>query len=296
MTDRPKWITDAKDNYYDGRETLSLETHLQRSTRLLNVLRDGVLPSLTPHKPASILDVGVGLDAHLIKCPYEPYRLAALLESEGRDYRMGIVDKDNDSLADLAARREIFLLQTATGPLFSPKEQQEELAAWKEYLDHTRQNERLIHEPAVGLHLVDWLKDKERMTFFERGIRTARVPAGFRQKLEAGQIPLINGDIAKVDLNAAGHYPYDLVVAQMVFPYLKEEGQKLALFNLVQATEIGGYIVIDNLKLIMPWMSFLFEQQHGGWLNEVKLAELDLRIVHKLPITDTYDFYVLQKS
>lgn len=296
MSDRPKWIIDAARDYYDRQGTASLETNIQSTTPLLSVLSEYVLPTFTPRDKFSILEVGIGQEAHLIRCPYEPYRIAGLLEYHGKDYQIALVDKNKEVLNDVERRRNLFLLQVGQDSYYSSEDIQAEDKAWNEYLSHTNQNERMTYYPTDQLYFAEWLKDHERTNFLARGVRSATIPKGFQRRLEKGQIPLVRGDIATTNINLRGQSPYNLIVTQFVFPYLRENGQKLALYNLAQAVREGGYIVVDELKMIMAWMNFFFKGQYGGWVTDKELGEIGLKDVFQYNYTNTYTIHVLRKQ
>lgn len=290
MSDRPpRWLPD-KSWYQDARRAPSFETNAKRGMRTIGVLQEYVLPFHDRSQPLRILEVGPGLDATWIRCPYEPYAIAALLERNGVPYEMAIVDKDAEVIADIQNRRQLCFLQRRA---YSNGEKE----GWNRYLSLTNQNTSLVHEHFPNIIFQYWVNPSEIEDQLDRGVKVANIPLSFQNGLRDGGIVLLNGDIAIAPIADLPVAPYDFINALFVFSYLSVEGQQLALYNLAQSMRVGANLFIDNFKITFPRMTSMCINKWGsGWATEKEFNDLGLNLVKRDVVSEVYEVLLLKKG
>src|SRR3989344_5814622 len=163
-----------------------VETHFGRGNLPVEVIAQ----EFPRARSLDLLLVGVGYYNNLNLCPYEPYRISALLESKKINYTMTVVDIEKVIIQDLRTRRFIYLPN-----LHFPLDKE----AWAQYLGQTGQQDEYISRQSEGL-LVNagtWLDRRKKL---RNGFRKAAVPKSFVEKLESGDIILVNDDISRTTL------------------------------------------------------------------------------------------------
>lgn len=264
MHKEPKWVTEARANYTGGAGQSYSETDFSRGRIANQILETKVLPA--KEGIVDILLIGVGVDGNPIYGSSEPYRISGFLEAKNRDYRMTIVDKDPSVIDDIQSRKKVFMSNSIIFTDFMYGED------WDSFLKDTKQKGKVVHKVVDGLDLAEnVLKDKKMLAhYLKEGFRAAEVPKQFKNKLESGEISLVNADIANADLSSK--VGFDFVSCPNVLYLLPADGQKLAMYNIAMNTKKGGLILTNDLGYtdnpILP--------RHGGWFTENKQRELGL--------------------
>ena len=260
------WLTQAKEHYKKSQpdSPVRVETNFGRANQSIKVLQEKILP--LNHKP-NILIVGVGNkggDNNPLVCSYSPFVMSAFLEAQGVDFRMSLVDIADTVISDVKTRENLYLTSEYIHE-FSGSEED-----WRNYLNWTKQTERILHEGEEGLVFgyTDSLFPPE--FYLKQGIHAAEVPQGFKEKRKKGEIILIEDDIAVADL---GVNRYDFVELTNVLYHLPTEGQMLAIANIAGSLNEGGLVLVNDIGELAGIPLFA---QVGGWLNEEMLSQVYL--------------------
>jgi hypothetical protein len=281
--EEPMWVTEARSRY-DPSKCLNLpevntETEFTRGFHAIGVLEKKVL--LGSEDTIKLLLVGVGLYAdtgaciygplRTIKCPYEPYTISAFLESQGREYKMLIVDRDKRITEDISKRTKIYIHSQTNGE------------SWSSYLGNTRQSDRTIHKLEDGLNLHEDVLGNDFLLnlYLRQGFKVAYIPESFKEGLEKGDVCILRGDIATADLSTYGKF--DFISCMNIMYILTEDGQKLAMFNLARSLADTGSILINDFEY--GYANPLLPRQ-GGWFDKEKQRELGL-IIDEVMSEDT---------
>lgn len=269
MTCESEWLMEARKQYKTPDDvSVRAETNFSRANQITELLEHKVLPV---NSQPSILLVGVGyLGDHFsnpLKCTYTPFIISAWLESQSVDYRIVTVDIINGIVEDVKRRENLYLASNYL------EDYEDTKADWTKYLEHTRQQDRIIYEQESGLVFIDH-PGFSLESYLQDGIHSAKIPFQFKDKVKAGKISLINDDIATVDLRS---YPkFDLVECANVLYHLPTAGQMLALANISHATNKNGFILVNDFGDYNDGTPLFSEL--GGWLDKEKLEQLGLTI------------------
>ncbi len=279
---RPSWLTDAQ-NFHPRPNLMHLllwdrtYTIPVRGVPLLDVMERRIIPEAPT--PVRILEIGIGKNSLVVASPFEPYWIAALLEHQGIDYSMVLVDKNRNILNDVERRREIFaaLSVSNTDTLLS--------WSWRKYLELTNQPRTITNHPEKELEFVRFGISFLRRPFLpwreiQEGILKASVPAGFTRRIHEKRILFKCSDIATADLEQFGEF--DLIICMNTLYYLPTEGQKLAVFKMSRALSRNGRMLIGDIEDGWGGLQPL-TAPFGGWLNEEKMADLGLSLEEKSP-------------
>lgn len=275
------WLNEAANEYNEQTGPSYTESSFVRGNLSIQLL-DRLLPSLS-HSP-TILLVGLGRSMEPIVCTYEPFRIAAHLQGKGCDYRMTLVDVDQDVVDEVRNRNTLYMPSRLNPGTAS---------AWQKYLKDTEQKEREVREHEQGLVLASYLQNTESAFYYDimgKGISAANVTPQFRQKLENGEISLIHSDIAVADIRPTG--PYDYVEFTNVLYLMSRQGQQLAMANIAFSLAQEGYLLINDIGGYTgePLLS-----RFGGWFDEEKMAQLGLEVDEVLYAEESSETLLLKK-
>jgi hypothetical protein len=253
-------VQEARQRSSEGYNTGNdLTTGIIRGQYALDALETLVNPP--SDRPLRILEVGIGYENDMFKCPndcpYEPYRISSYLEFRGIDYQMVIVDLDERVVEDLKRRTTVYVSSNQLDTF-------RHRPTWEQYLCWTNQEGKswtasVSGQSVRGNELIisdGALATGDAYEFFE----AAAVPSSFRSKMDNGEVVVLQGDVATVDLS--GYDPFDMVVCMNVLYQLDKDGQTLALYNMARALSIGGVLVIDNYDSEELMRELGFRVQH----------------------------------
>lgn len=286
----PGWVIEARKNDL-GLTDCYTDTSFLRVSDVSSVLEKKVLPRRD--SKLNILMVGPGLSTGRVLCSYEPYLVASIIQGQGIDYQMIIVDKNQAVCRDIKGRKQIYV----PADHFDPKAEfgsnfREYDEQWNKYLYNTNQSSREVHELEEGMLLArEFLKNPALLKLVLRdGFKAAEVPSTFREKLRSKDVVVLNDDIATVDLS---NYQFDFVICREVLYHLNQDGQKLAMHNMARAMKQGAYMLMSDggapeWEHVMPG--------HDGWFDEAKQRDLGLVVDSVLDESALHTTLVLKKS
>lgn len=267
MNCESEWLAEARRQYgTPDHVSVRAETNFGRANQVTKLLEKKILPVTTQ---PSILLVGIGIlgdrFSNPLECTYTPFVTAAFLESKGIHYRLVLVDIINSIIEDVKQREHLYITADHLRDYKGTE------TDWKKYLELTKQPDRIIHTQEDGLAFIDRPEFAPK-SYLRSGIHVAKIPSQFKNKIKSGEISLIKGDIATVDLSA---FPkFDLVDCANVLYHLPTAGQMMALSSIGRSTNKGGLILVNdfgNYDDRTPLFSEL-----GGWLSKERLEELGL--------------------
>lgn len=267
MSPELRWLTQAREQYKGQPDThVRVETNFNRANQSIKVLQEKVLPV---NNNPNILLVGVGNKGggeNPLVCSYSPFVLSAYLEAQGIDYGMTVVDIAGTVISDIKTRNNLYLSTEYLSDYLGADEN------WRRYLDWTRQGERVLHEGEEGLVFGYTDPSFPPEFYLKQGVHAAEVPQGFKKKLQAGGVVLIEDDIAVAELGDKG---YDFVECTNVLYHLPTEGQMLAIANISASLNKDGLVLINDIGELAgnPLFATL-----GGWLNEDMLRQVGLTV------------------
>ncbi|HVZ67402.1 MAG TPA: hypothetical protein VG917_04000 [Patescibacteria group bacterium] len=268
MSPEVGWLVAAREQYQTNADTpIRVETNFGRAQKSIDVLRERVLPI---NKTPNILLVGIGYkggDENPLVCTYSPFVISGFLESQGVNYNMSVVDISEEAISEVKNRKSLYLTSISMQELPSTK------SCWEDYLSWTHQVDRVLHEGEEGL-VFGYTDITFPPEYYMRvGIHAAEIPHTFGQKVNSGNIKLIQEDIAIADI---GNDEYDFVDCTNVLYHLPMSGQMLALANISSKLSKDGLILLNDLGTIDR--NPLFEAT-GGWLKTDMLQDIGLKVV-----------------
>ncbi|MBI4162607.1 MAG: hypothetical protein HY513_02900 [Candidatus Aenigmarchaeota archaeon] len=265
MYQEPVWVAEARRAYAPELVETSSETSFGRGQFARKTLSRYVLPRF--EDDINILVVGAGLDTKVVYCPVEPYLISGFLQSKKRDYRMTVIDKDPKVIGDLHERRNVFVADSSVQSIKD---------GWNLLLKYTGQRDDVVHELVEGLEMTPFSNMfGQQQRYFDSGIRRAEIPGSFREKLDSGEVKLMNDDIATADL--LSHGPFDFISCENVLYLISEEGQKLAMHNISRNIRQGGMILFNDFWNGIGSRVLPDSWPYKGWFDKEKQAELGLR-------------------
>lgn len=264
-----EWLVEARKQYKTPDDvSVRAETNLGRANQVTELLERKVLPAVSQ---PSLLLVGVGClgdrFVNPLRCTYTPFVTAAYLDAKHIQYRMVVVDIIDSIIEDVKQREHLYLTHYYFQDYVDTEDD------WKKYLADTGQQERIINSQEEGLVFIEH-PELSLESYLQSGIHTAKIPRQFREKVQSGQITLVNDDIAEVDLS---RYPkFDLVECANVLYHLPTAGQMLALASIARSTNKGGLILVNDFGDYNGGTPLFSET--GGWLSRERLEQLDLAV------------------
>lgn len=284
MSAEISWLTQAREHYKGQPDThVRVETNFDRTNQSIKVLREKVLPV---NNNPNILLIGVGNkggDENPLVCSYSPFIISAYLGAQGVDYIMTVVDISDSVVSDIRTRKNLYLSSEYMSEFLDGGE------GWRNYLDWTKQDERVLHEGEEGLVFGYTDTNLPPEFYLKQGIHAAEIPQGFKNKLQSGKIVLIEDDIAVADLGSKG---YDFVECTNILYHLPIEGQMLAIANIANSLNEGGLVLVNDIGELAGNPLFMLL---GGWLNEDMLRQVGLAVdeitTHKEEIEESRGSY-----
>ena len=294
------WLAEAraKNAISNGEPDLNFETNIARGEREIRII-----DNLPPTGPLNTLLVGLGLGVKDIECPFAPYTIAAHLGwRDNNDYKLTLVDKEPRVIADISGRARLYVTEN------SLVNHPELLEAWKKYLSEAGVKEEIIHERAQepDLRFLDWMEEistdfPSPESYLVEGIHTADIPPMFREKMAIGDIRLLLGDIATVNLPAE---KYDFASCRNVLYLLNPWAQRLAVANLVASVKEGGIVLVNDVgsysgtRLFKrpSFQSVFGSNRNDGWLDEKTADMLGVKIKEFPTEIDSINFLLCKKA
>ncbi len=218
---------------YSERGSHSYKPHFNDSCfgrhYILNPALEEIVSGLS--KKPNVLYVGVGRDdaRFMNSCASGPIELAAMLGYFGKDYRMTILDLNEDNLKQAEEKEEIWLK-----PRRSPRSR---LEMWGNYLRYVGAVQR-------------------RTIRYGDEVLCAEVPQEFRQKIKKNQVSFVRDDIVTMD-PLKKEERYELVHCLNVLVHLgKDELVYAALQNLSGLSADNATLVLDREEnRVLGWNS-----------------------------------------
>lgn len=280
------WVREARQRYESPGilgETNST-TSPQRARPAIETLEQLLSKNPNIRRP-NVLIVGAGKTNGPIICPLVPYIIAGLLESKGLDYAMTVIDLNSQIIGDLRSRTKLFYSTYLTT--------KEDLTSWQNYCGNTGQPFSYLANPdeEKELIVVDRFKGSRPSYSYESfkdKIAVASIPVSFKEKLGAGDIKLVSGDIATIELPKES---FDYADCRFVLYLLSEEGQILALSNMSQSLRIDRYMYIDQFQ---PQRRSPIFVSNKGWLTNQRAEDLGIELVTTNP--QNVDIYTLAQE
>lgn len=283
-------VNAARENYQGmPRWGINYETTPLHGQDSIDILDRFILPATA--RP-NILVVGLGMITRPLVCSaFETFRIAAHLEGRGIDFEMTLVDFDPEVTADVQARTKLYIRKGDYQHSVFYRE------AWDKYLSDTRQDGRCITATEEGVILGkygishEWWEAEH---YLAEGWEVANVPPLFREKLENGQIRVINEDIALADL---GTDAFDYAACVNVLYMVPTEGQQLALANIASSLKLGGRALVNDISGRFGFDLWPMLTRFDGWLEISKLRELGLARDHRYGrSTEESEWMLLRKT
>ncbi len=262
----PQWIWTAANAYRPEDGGDNTQTSFLRGRITMETIRM-ILPDLPPQP--KFLIIGLGLDHESVLCSTQPYRIFSFLQAEKIPGSLTLIDKNPQVVADVRTRTTLYF----PSGLYKNIGLQNLCIAWRQYLRENKLKPRRVTRPEPGLSFSPHVfadngyQSYRPEHFFRSGLWAAPIPPGFTQALTSGRIRIIQTDVA----NVAHPLPKsDYADCCNVLYLLPPPGQQLALWQLTQALNPGGFLLVTDAS-INPVFA-----DKGGWLNPKKLADLHL--------------------
>ncbi len=201
------------------------KVHFNRQFELQPAIRR--YASALPASP-NVMYIGVGkddpdsMDPH---CAWGPFELAAILEGAGKDYKMVVLDMNEENLRQARERTEIFCSVPTDADT-----RDETNILWQRYLADTE------------------LSGRSEITG-RKEYRQAPIPRSFERKKGTGEIVFINGNISTVDLASISpsHLPLQLVHCTNIFIHMRTDEEIIsALRNIYNSMSTGGVLITED--------------------------------------------------
>ena len=247
---KDSWVQTAKANYREHQNQRGGKGVITQTTfgTLFGLMLDSDFKKyLSGKSHVNALIVGPGSSSGAIgRNPYEVYELAAYLEGNNINYDLTVTDLDERILDAVTGKKKFHISPGSAvrgGSVFHN--------VWDEFLSFVGE---------------DKLIESDGRSY------TVKIPDSVEQGLANGKIKTVEADVALMDKLDGG--PYDFVICRNVLYQLPGSGQRLALYNLANLTELGNPLWVNDGQ--NPWMGNRLFSGLGGWLNGAWEDRLDI--------------------
>jgi hypothetical protein len=202
--------------------------------------------SKLPNNP-NILCVGVGMNEERNSSGTLPIELSSILESQGKDYKMTIIDTESRILNMLKNKKEIsfeldYHLSQKSGDLEILIE--DNWNSWVRYLQDTRQE-------IPNLNCL--MKEAHDKGGIEEIALSSKLPSKYVDKIGNGDVSFVCGDVITYDLSSFG--PFDFIHCLNILCHIPSEHGwvntevlDIALNNMIKNLRKGGILLVDDCR------------------------------------------------
>jgi|WetSurMetagenome_2_1015567.scaffolds.fasta_scaffold450798_1 chemotaxis methyl-accepting protein methylase len=249
-----KLISEARQNFQPFEDYKNGQTNFLRGEEDIKMLSEIVIPRLLTKGRTSITVgiIGLGIEAYPVFCTYQPYKIAAFLETTELNPHIVMVDNDKDITAKMFTRKYLYISEKSL-------KDKEIKKAWDRYLFMTRLTDNKIDTQPVDLEFHEVITSgmirASGQDWINKGIRSVNIPSSFKNKINNGDYRIILDDISRVSLPTE----MDYISCINLLYLLPKEGQILAIENMAKALRQGGVLLINDVGakggLISKWLT-----------------------------------------